>query len=239
MEIRKRNGELVEFDAGRIVNAIECAMSETEIGVDNELAQDICDQIVEELKEDDLIGTVESISDRVEDLLMDSKRKDVAKRYILFREERRKLRDKGWVMTDLQKDIFKNKYEHEHEGFEGFLNRVSNGNEHIKKMIRNKEFLPAGRILAGRGLHKEGQKICYSNCFVIGSPEDNLESIFETSKKMARTYSYGGGCGTDLSNLRPNNAKVNNSAKHTTGALSFAELYSMTTGIIGQKHRRK
>ncbi|MCB5943088.1 ribonucleoside-diphosphate reductase, adenosylcobalamin-dependent, partial [bacterium 210820-DFI.6.52] len=36
----------------------------------------------------------------------------------------------------------------------------------------------------------------------------------------------------------PRGAKVNNSAKNTTGAVSFMELYSMTTGLIGQRGRR-
>ncbi len=104
--------------------------------------------------------------------------------------------------------------------------------------MKDRKFLPAGRILAGKGLNEKGHKVCFSNCFVITPPEDNLESIFDTAKKMARTYSYGGGCGTSLGNLRPNKARVNNAAKHTTGSTSFAELYSVTTGLIGQSSRR-
>ena len=76
------------------------------------------------------------------------------------------------------------------------------------------------------------------NCFVITPPEDNLESIFDAAKKMARTYSYGGGCGTSLGNLRPNGANVNNAAQTTTGPCSFADLYSVTTELIGMKNRR-
>ena len=55
---------------------------------------------------------------------------------------------------------------------------------------------------------------------------------------MARTFSYGGGVGIDISNLRPRGALVHNSAKTTTGAVSFMDLYSMTTGLIGQRGRR-
>ena len=46
------------------------------------------------------------------------------------------------------------------------------------------------------------------------------------------------GLNLDISNLRPNGAKVNNSAKTTTGAVSFMDLFSMTTGLIGQRGRR-
>ena len=55
---------------------------------------------------------------------------------------------------------------------------------------------------------------------------------------MARTYSYGGGVGTDLSKLAPRGAKVHNAAKTTTGAVSFMDLYSLVTGLIAQNGRR-
>lgn len=76
------------------------------------------------------------------------------------------------------------------------------------------------------------------NCYVISSPEDNIESIFECAGKLARTFSYGGGCGIDISKLSPKGAKVNNAAKETTGSVSFMDLYSMITGLIGQAGRR-
>lgn len=69
-------------------------------------------------------------------------------------------------------------------------------------------------------------------------PEDNLESIFDSAKELARTYSYGGGCGISIGNLRPKGAEVNNSARFTTGATSFMQLYDLTTGLIGQNGRR-
>ena len=77
-----------------------------------------------------------------------------------------------------------------------------------------------------------------SNCYVIAPPEDNIESIFDCASRLARTYSYGGGCGIDISNLAPRGAKVRNTAKQTTGSVSFMDLYSLVTGLIGQNGRR-
>lgn len=77
------------------------------------------------------------------------------------------------------------------------------------------------------------------NCYVITPPDDSIESIFDCAKKLARTYSYGGGCGVDISNLAPRGAKVNNTAKETSGSVSFMDLYSLVTGLIGQNGRRK
>ena len=73
---------------------------------------------------------------------------------------------------------------------------------------------------------------------MIDPPEDNIESIFDCAKKLARTYSYGGGCGVDISKLSPRGAKINNAAKETSGSVSFMELYSLVTALIGQNGRR-
>lgn len=237
MQIKKRNGKLVEFDELKIIRAIEKAMAETKDGVDRYVSMSIAKKIKEELEKQDEIKSVEDIQDMVEVELM-KVRPDVAKKYILYREKRAQIRQNGWEMTDLQRDIFKNKYEYNNEGFFNFANRVAGGNDYTAKLIVNKKFLPAGRVLAGRGLQNKGIKVTYSNCYVIPAPDDNLESIFDTAKYLARTFSYGGGCGVDISKLRPKGAKVNNAAKESTGAVSFMELFSKTTELISQRGRR-
>ena len=135
-------------------------------------------------------------------------------------------------------DIWKNKYQYENETFEEWLDRVSGDDKKVKQLIREKKFLFGGRILSNRGLDKKGVKVSLSNCYVIAPPEDNIESIFECASKLARTYSYGGGCGIDISKLAPKGAKVNNSAKKTSGSTSFMDLYSLVTELIGQNGRR-
>lgn len=143
-----------------------------------------------------------------------------------------------WLNTQIAKDILSKKYIDENETLEDFFERVSGGNKRIKQLMIEKKFLSAGRILSNRGLYKLGRKVTYSNCYVITPPEDNIESIFDCAKKLARTFSYGGGCGVDISRLAPKGAKVNNAAKETTGAVSFMDLYSLTTELIGQNGRR-
>lgn len=135
-------------------------------------------------------------------------------------------------------DIWRKKYQHEEETFEQWLNRVSAGNRDVRELILDKKFLFGGRILSNRGLQHQGKKVTYSNCYVISPPEDNIESIFECASKLARTFSYGGGCGIDISKLSPRGAKINNSAKETTGSVSFMELYNLITSLIGQNGRR-
>ncbi len=145
-----------------------------------------------------------------------------------------------WLGQDNQLglDIWTKKYGTDGEEFEAWLKRISGGNEEIGNYIREKKFLFGGRILSNRGLNKQGRKVTYSNCYVIAPPEDEIESIFDCAKKLARTYSYGGGCGVDISRLSPRGAKINNAAKETSGAVSFMDLYSLVTGLIGQNGRR-
>ena len=144
---------------------------------------------------------------------------------------------KEWLNNnELSCNIFDKKYRNEGESLEEFFDRVSHGYKPVKELIEQKKFIFGGRILASRGV--SGRKVTYSNCYVITPPEDNLESIFETAAKLARTYSYGGGCGVDVSKLAPKGATIHNAAKSTSGATSFMDFYSYVTGLIGQSGRR-
>jgi ribonucleoside-diphosphate reductase alpha chain len=143
-----------------------------------------------------------------------------------------------WLQqNDLSYKIWENKYRHNNESFNEWLTRVSGKDEELKQLIKEKKFLFGGRILANRGL--TDAKLTLSNCYVITPPEDNLESIFECASKLARTFSYGGGCGIDLSKLRPNGAKTHNASKTSTGPISFMDIFSQVTGTISQQGRRK
>ncbi|MEF9954330.1 MAG: adenosylcobalamin-dependent ribonucleoside-diphosphate reductase [Clostridium sp.] len=145
-----------------------------------------------------------------------------------------------WLGQDnrLGMDIWEKKYRDGEENFDQWIDRISGGNKEIAELIKEKKFLFGGRILSNRGLQQQGRKVTFSNCYVVAPPEDEIESIFECAKKLARTYSYGGGCGVDISKLSPRGAKINNAAKETSGAVSFMELYSLVTELIGQNGRR-
>ena len=155
-------------------------------------------------------------------------------------EKGRNMQIEEWLGPENQLgiDIWNKKYCHDGESFDQWLDRVSGGDPDIRRMIAEKKFLFGGRILANRGLHVDGLKVTYSNCYVLTPPEDSIESIFETAGRLARTFSYGGGAGIDISKLAPRGAKINNTASETSGAVSFTDLFSMVTGLIGQHGRR-
>lgn len=143
-----------------------------------------------------------------------------------------------WLGTDNQLgiDIWERKYRRNNETFDQWLDRVSGKDSRVRELIVKKKFIPGGRILSNRGI--TSSRVTYSNCYVVAPPEDSIESIYESRMKLARTYSYGGGCGIDISKLAPAGAKVHNQAEKTTGAVSFMQGYSQTTEEIGQNGRR-
>ena len=143
-----------------------------------------------------------------------------------------------WLGNELSHSTWRDKYQNNDETFDEWLDRISNGDPDLKQLIVDKKFIFGGRILANRGLQEQGIKISYSNCYVLKPPDDNIESIYDTCAKLARTFSYGGGVGIDISNLRPNGAPVHNAAKTTTGACSFMDTFAQVTDTIGQKGRR-
>ena len=107
--------------------------------------------------------------------------------------------------------------------------------ENFNWLLGGFRFIPGGRIMHAAG---NSRRVTALNCYVIPVKDDSIESIFDWMKQAARTYSLGGGVGTDISVLRPRGASVNNAARSSTGSVSFMELFSLTTGTIGQSGRR-
>ncbi len=96
IQIKKRNGILVPFDKQRIIDAINNAFVEVDGTLyEDETAQDIADEIAYKLAHTDEIKSVEDIQDWVEDFLMQSERRDVAKSYVRYRYKREVARKGG------------------------------------------------------------------------------------------------------------------------------------------------
>ena len=95
-KIRKRNGDTTTFDQNKITNAIYKALLATSEG-DRDLAQNLTNGVLDKLANQGF-GTenppsVEDIQDMVESTLIEQGHSEIAKSYILYRHERRKIRD--------------------------------------------------------------------------------------------------------------------------------------------------
>ncbi len=88
MKVVKRDGSVVSFEVSKIIRAIEKAMQETTLGIDKPLCESIGEQIVDVATGRENPISVDEIQDLVEELLMESPRKDAAKKYIIYRNEK-------------------------------------------------------------------------------------------------------------------------------------------------------
>ncbi|HET9009907.1 MAG TPA: adenosylcobalamin-dependent ribonucleoside-diphosphate reductase [Nitrosarchaeum sp.] len=95
-EIRKRSGAVTAFNQDKISNAIFKALAATS-KADRALADQLANKVVQKLVEQGFTSSrtpsVEDIQDIVESTLIDCGNSDIAKAYIVYRHERRKLRD--------------------------------------------------------------------------------------------------------------------------------------------------
>lgn len=150
---------------------------------------------------------------------------------------------KKYYLKDLQGNPLEDKPEDSFKRIAAFMSTVevtkSRKKEWAEKYyteLYEGRFMPGGRIIAGAGDLYRLKTL--ANCFVTRIDRDDIDSIYKAAFECARTYSYGGGIGVDISSLRPKDAIVHNAADSSTGAVSFMELYSLTTGLIGQSGRR-
>ncbi|HNQ21005.1 MAG TPA: hypothetical protein PKI46_08100, partial [Bacteroidales bacterium] len=97
-------------------------------------------------------------------------------------------------------------------------------------------YVPAGGIWRASG--NPDNNVSHINCTTLKPVEDTLESIFDSLYKWAKYAAFGQGEGIDISQLRPKGAKVHNSSRNSTGAVSFMNLYDAVLKVIAQQGRR-
>jgi len=104
-EIRKRSGAVTAFNQNKISNAIFRALAATskaDRGMADQLAENVVNKLVEQGFTSTRTPTVEDIQDIVESTLIDSGNSDIAKAYIVYRHERRKLREEKMKVLNLK-----------------------------------------------------------------------------------------------------------------------------------------
>ena len=128
MLIVKRDGTQVQFDRDKIINAINKAFIEVDGKLyETDTAYDIAveiEQAARQLAKEDHILSVESIQDLVEDYLMRSERKDVARAYIRYRYKKEILRQTS-------------------KTYDGILELVEMQNDELKEENSNKNAIVA------------------------------------------------------------------------------------------------
>lgn len=163
--------------------------------------------------------------------------------YLSGNELAEKIYEKKYFLKDLEGNLIEKRPEHLFLRVASFIATAEEDFEKAMKFAKifyfimyEGYFIPAGRVLAGAGDLYRTKTL--ANCFVSMIADDSIEAIYQAAYEAARTYSYGGGIGIDISCLRPKGSRIHNAAITSTGSVSFMELYSLTTGLIGQEGRR-
>lgn len=98
------------------------------------------------------------------------------------------------------------------------------------------KIIPQGSPMYGIG--NTEQYITLSNCYVLDPPEDSYTGIHWTDEQISHISKRRGGCGIDISKLRPNGSYTRNSSRTSTGIVPFMERFSNSIREVGQGGRR-
>lgn len=268
MKIRKRDGRILEFQQGKITEAIYKA-AEAVGGKDRKLAKELSNkvaEIVESKFDKENIPTVEQVQDIVEKVLIDSGHAKTAKSYILYRQKRKDVREARSMLLDAELDsklspnslnVLERRYlrrddtGHLIETPTTLFQRVAeavatadifyNPQADVKKT--REEFYKVMTNLEflpnSPTLMNAGTELGQlSACFVLPIG-DSMEDIFEAVKQTALIHKSGGGTGFSFSRLRPKNDFVRTTGGVASGPISFMHVFDAATEVIKQGGKRR
>jgi len=265
-KIKKRDGSIESFNSEKITNAVLKALNAVkEDKKKPNLAESISKEVVSLIQKHftHIIPTVEDIQDLVEEVLLKRKKHDVARAYMMYRQEHEKMREfKQYlgVRDDLKLTpnaitVLAKRYLLKSEDGEiaetpsRLFRRVAKAiasvetlyNSSAKKaeetfyeMMSSLEFLPNTPTLMNAGTEL-GQ---LSACFVL-PVEDDLKQIMRTCENMAIIHQSGGGTGFSFSKLRPFGDAVKSTQGTASGPVSFMRIFDVTTDVIKQGGKRR
>ncbi len=174
--VKKRSGFLVDFDKSKIVNAIWKAARSVG-GSDRKLSESLADEVVKLLSVRFPGGTpsVEDVQDAVEEVLIKNGHDKTAKAFILYREQRAKIRESDNLMLDVTKTV------------DGYLKRLD---------WRVKENSNTDYSFSGLMLHTAGKVIAYytlNNIYPKEIREAHLKGFFHIHDLSAGVVGYCAG----------------------------------------------
>ncbi len=139
------------------------------------------------------------------------------------------------------------KYRGDGEDFRESVNRVASALKdsdehfhHLRDILGHQRFMPGGRIQSAIGSVRATTPY---NCYVSGTIEDSFVTgdgnIMQRATEAATTMRMGGGIGYDFSTLRPRGSIIRKLQSHSTGPISFMEIFNAICKCIASSgHRR-
>ncbi|MBI2832697.1 MAG: adenosylcobalamin-dependent ribonucleoside-diphosphate reductase [Chloroflexi bacterium] len=265
-QVRKRDESIVPFEPEKIEQAIYKALLASKTG-NRELAAQLTRRVIE-LIEERFAGKspgVENVQDIVEEVLMSRGEPNVAKAYILYRQQRadvRRLKKAIGVRDDLKLTInavkvlerrylLKDEEGRVIETPTGLFRRVAHAIASVEtkfdptadtKELEDKFFklISSLEFMPNTPtLMNAGAPLGQlSACFVL-PVGDSIVDIFETLKNMAIIHQSGGGTGFSFSRLRPKGDMVRSTKGVASGPVSFMKIFDAATGVMKQGGKRR
>jgi len=267
LKILKRTGTIVEFDKGKITEAIFKAFVACGGGT-KKLAENLSDKVMQSIKSDykSKMPTVEQVQDIVEKVLIEDDQAKVAKAYILYRQKRREIRDAKKTLYGidddiklsinaikvlekryLRKDKNRNIVETPGKMFDRVALNIAQADLLYDKDAdiskTKKEFYEMMTTLDfmpnSPTLMNAGAPLQQlSACFVL-PVEDTMEGIFDAIKNAALVHKSGGGTGFSFSRIRHKGDVVNTTSGMASGPVSFMKVFNAATEVIKQGGTRR
>lgn len=158
-QIRKRSGEIAEFSPEKITDAIRKAAESVGI-LDENLYLDLSKQVIDKLGEkfhSRSIPAVEEVQDLVEEVLIQNRRIKMAKSYILYRDQRARLREmRSMINSNDLMDEYLSKTDWRVKENSNMSYSLQGLNNHLASTISSNYWLNKVYTSNIRNAHKEG-----------------------------------------------------------------------------------
>ncbi len=269
-KVEKRDGRIVDFDQSRITRAILAAgeaTGEFNLQTAKKISDDVVSTLQEMFKKRKATPKVEEIQDVVEIALMKEGYTKTAKAYILYRQERQKVREERnkilngkttnlplslnslkimagrYLLKDRKTDTIL-------ETPEEMFQRVARAIAEVEKKYQksSKQTKEWGKRFyevmtnfeftpAGRTLANAGASTSVVSNCIVLHIEDSMDGIYSTLRDATLLQQAGSGVGFPFHTLRPAGSLAKRTQGVASGPVSFLRVYNEAFGVVKQQGR--